>query len=226
MQMTTKVREKRDARGWELAVPIVGTLAILYFTSVPFFTKEISLHISAAFGVLFAVLVATLMCGYSWGEVEEDMINGIRKSMDVIIFIAVFSLFISSSIVSGWIPTLIYYITKSPAIAEAYKLNPTVFIPLVVLIIMVIKKYPAVPSIVLGVFLNGIAAKLFQGTSFADILVNTLYGGALDLGSEFLNKVLLRLNGFYESLWLITLVIVSVMLYAVLKKIGFLKGVQ
>jgi Na+/H+ antiporter NhaC len=226
MQMTTKVREKRDAKGWELAIPIIGTLAILYFTSAPLFTKEISLHISLTFGVLFAVLVAVLLCGYSWGQLEEEMIEGIKKSMDIIIFIAVLSLFVSSSIVSGWIPTLIYYLSKSPAIAEAYKLNPAVFIVPAIIIVMVIKKYPAVPSLILGAFLNGVAAKLFQGTSFADIVVNTLYGGALDMGNEFLNKVLLRLNGFYESLWLITLVTLSVMLYAALKKIGFLKGVQ
>jgi NhaC family Na+:H+ antiporter len=154
------------------------------------------------------------------------MIKGIKGAMDFIIFIAVFSLFISSSIVSGWIPEFIYYLTQSPAIAEAYKLNPVVFITPVIVITMWIRKFPAVPSLILGVFLNGIAAKLFQGTSFADILVNTLYGGALELGNAVLDKVLTRLNGFYESLWLITLVIVSTMLYAVLKKIGFLKGVQ
>lgn len=224
--MTTRAREKRDAKGWEIAIPIIGTLAVLYFASAPFFTKEISLHISITFGVLFAVLVAALLCGYSWGQIEEEMIEGIKKSMDIIIFIAVLSLFVSSSIVSGWIPTLVYYMTQSPAIAEAYNLNPAVFIVPVILIVMVIRKYPAVPALILGVFLNGIAAKLFQGTSFADILVNTLYGGALDMGNEFLNKVLLRLNGFYEALWLITLVVLSVMLYAVLKKIGFLKGAQ
>ncbi len=224
--MTTKVREKRNAKGWEMIIPIISTLAILCFTSVPFFTKEISLHISITFGVLIAVLIATLLCGHAWDEIEEEMIKGISRAMDIIIFIAVFNLFISSSIVSGWIPTFIYYLTQSPVIAEAYKLNPAAFITPAIIIVMLIKKFPVVPSLILGVFLNGITAKLFQGTSFADILVNTLYGGVLEFGNAVLDKVLVRLNGFYESLWLITLVIVSVMLYAVLKKIGFLKGVQ
>ena len=224
--MTTKVREKRNAKGWEILIPIIATLAILYSTSMPLFTKEISLHISITFGVLAAVLVATLLCGYSWSDIEEEMIKGIGKAMDIIIFIAVFNLFISSSIVSGWIPIMVHYLTHSPAIAEVYKLNPVVFIVPVTVIAMLIKKFPAVPSLILGVFLNGIAAKLFQGTSFTDILVNTLYGGVLEFGNAVLDKILVRLNGFYESLWLITLVIVSVMLYAVLKKIGFMKGVQ
>lgn len=224
--MTTKVREKRNAKGWELAIPVIAAVAILYFTSAPLFTKEINLHISLIFGVLIAVIVATLLCGYSWGEIEEEMINNIKRAMDIIIFIAVFNLFISSSIVSGWIPTFAYYLTQSPAIAEAYKLNPAVFIVPVIVIAMLVRRFPAVPALVLGIFLNGIAAKLFQGTSFADIMVNTLYGGALELGNAVFDKLLSRLNGFHESLWLITLVIVSVMLYAVLKKIGFMKGVQ
>lgn len=223
--MTTKVKEKRNAKRWELVIPVVAALAILYFTSAPLFTKEISIHISLTFGVLFAVLVATLLCGYSWGEIEEEMINGIKRAMDIIVFIAVFNLFISSSIVSGWIPTFVYYMTQSPAIAEVYKLNPAAFIIPIIVIGMLIRKFPAVPSLILGVFLNGIFAKLFQGTSFADILVNTLYGGSLEFGNAVFDKILLRLNGFYESLWLITLVIVSVMLYAVLKKIGLMKGV-
>lgn len=222
--MTTKVKEKRKASVIEALIPIIGAVAVLLVSSMPLFATEVMLHISLSMGVLVAAAVAILMCGHTWSELEENMLKKIRGVMNLLIFIAGFNLFISSSIVAGTIPSLVYYMTGNAAIAEAYKINLIGLIVPIIVIAMIIKKFPVVPSLILGVYLNTVVAGLFQGTKFADIVVNIHYGGALETGSAFFDKIISRLNGFDASLWLISLIIITMMLVSILQDMGFMKG--
>ena len=224
--MTTKLKEKRKASVFEALIPIIGVIAILLYTSMPLFTKEFTVHISLSLGVLLASLIAILFCGQTWGELEENMIKNIRKVMNLLIFIAAFNLFISSSIVAGTIPSLVYQLTGNAAIAEAYKINLIGLIIPIIVIAMIVKKVPIVPSLVLGVFLNAFAAAVFQGTKFSDIVVNIHYGGALETGSAFFDKILSRINGYDASLWLISLIIITMMLVTIFEEMGFIKGAK
>jgi len=224
--MTTKVKEKRKASVFEALIPIIGAVAILLYSSMPLFTTEFMLHISLSFGVLLAAVVAILLCGHSWGDLEESMVKSIRNVMNLLIFIAAFNLFISSSIVAGTLPSLVYYLTGNAAIAEAYKITFIGLIIPIIIIAMIVKKVPVVPSLVLGVFLNAFAAAALQGTKFADIVVNIHYGGALETGSAILDKIISRVNGYDASLWLISLIIITMMLVATLQEMGFLKSAK
>lgn len=224
--MTTKVKEKRKASVIEALIPIIGAVAVLIVSSMPLFATEIMLHISLSIGVLFGAIVAILMCGHSWAELEEHMIQKIRSVMNLLIFIAAFNLFISSSIVAGTIPSLVYYMTGNAAIAEAYTINLIGIIIPIIVIAMIVKKLPVVPSLILGTYLNAVVAGLFQGTKFSDIVVNIHYGGALETGSAFFDKIISRINGFDASLWLISLIIITMMLVSILQDMGFMKGAK
>ncbi len=65
-------------------------------------------HIPMMLGVMFASLMA-LRLGYTWIEVEEAMISGISRAMQAIIILAIIGILVGVWIVSGVVPTMIYF---------------------------------------------------------------------------------------------------------------------
>jgi NhaC family Na+:H+ antiporter len=107
--MTTKIKKKREAKLWEALIPVVGTIAILMYTVLPFFGVEGEVHIPLVLGALIAAVVAVYRLGYTWSEVEEGIISSIAGTMQAIIILAIIGMIIGTWIQGGIVPTLIYY---------------------------------------------------------------------------------------------------------------------
>ncbi|URN42014.1 Na+/H+ antiporter NhaC [Peptoniphilus genitalis] len=82
------------------------SLTIIMFISI--IKYEESPHIPMLIGVLIASLVA-LKIGYSWKFIENSMIKGISQAMQSIIILAIIGVLIGIWILSGVVPTMIYY---------------------------------------------------------------------------------------------------------------------
>lgn len=65
-------------------------------------------HIPMLIGVVAAALMA-LKIGYSWSFIEKSMIGGISQAMQSIIILAIIGVLVGVWILSGVVPTMIYY---------------------------------------------------------------------------------------------------------------------
>lgn len=91
------------------ALVVVMSIGIIHYKVDP--------HIPMFIGVIVAALVS-LWLGHKWGAIEAMIIEGISKSMQAILILAIVGMMIGVWLISGTIPTMIYYGLKllSPSI--------------------------------------------------------------------------------------------------------------
>ena len=100
-----KKREKRDPYVWEA---IISILALI----VPISLAIVKYEADAQIPILIGVLVAALMgmrAGYVWKEIEGGMLDGIANALQAIVILAIIGILIGVWILSGVVPTLLYY---------------------------------------------------------------------------------------------------------------------
>ena len=119
--MVTK-REKRDPYLWEALVSILG---LIVFISLAILRYETDAHVPILIGVFVAAIVG-LRAGFSWKEVETGMLNGITNSLQAIVILLIIGILIGVWILSGVVPTLLYYGLKI--------LHPSIFLPATLII--------------------------------------------------------------------------------------------
>ncbi|OPJ54700.1 Na+/H+ antiporter NhaC [Alkalithermobacter paradoxus] len=106
---------KRKATLMEALIPI---FALIVFISVAVFKYDASPHIPLIGGTVIAGLMATKRLGYSWGELEDGIFKTINMAMQAILILMVVGTIIGTWILSGVVPTMIFYGLQilSPAI--------------------------------------------------------------------------------------------------------------
>ncbi len=119
--MTTK-REKRDPYLWEALISILG---LIVFISLAIVVYEADAHVPILLGVLVAAIIG-LKAGFTWKEIETGMLNGITNSLQAIVILCIIGILIGVWILSGVVPTLLYYGLKV--------LHPTIFLPAALII--------------------------------------------------------------------------------------------
>jgi Na+:H+ antiporter, NhaC family len=117
-----KQREKRDPYVWEALISILALIAAISLAIVKY---ESDAQVPILLGVLVAALVG-LRAGFSWKEIEGGMLDGITNSLQAIIILAIIGILIGVWILSGVVPTLLYYGLKI--------LHPKIFLPATVII--------------------------------------------------------------------------------------------
>lgn len=119
--MATK-REKRDPYIWEALISILG---LIFFISLAILRYKADPHVPILLGVFVAAVVA-LRAGFSWKEIETGMLDGITNSLQAIVILAIIGILIGVWILSGVVPTLLYYGLKI--------LHPSIFLPATLII--------------------------------------------------------------------------------------------
>ena len=96
---------------------LISFLALVLVMSIGIAYYEVDPHVPMFIGVIVAAVVS-LSLGFKWGEIEGMMISGISKAMPAILILAIVGMMIGVWLVSGTIPTMIYYGLKllSPSI--------------------------------------------------------------------------------------------------------------
>ncbi len=110
-----KVKVKREATLLEALIPIVGLIAVLAPT---IFIYGESPHIPIVIGAIIAATVAITRLGYTWNDLEEGVLKTINMGMQAILILMIIGMLIGSWILSGVVPTMIFYGLKilSPGI--------------------------------------------------------------------------------------------------------------
>ncbi|WP_454054254.1 Na+/H+ antiporter NhaC [Clostridium sp. Marseille-Q7071] len=333
--------EIRKPKLFEALLPIIFLAVCL---SVGIILYESSPHIPLIIGSIVASLVA-LRLGFKWKDLEEAFINSIQMSMQAIIILMIIGIIIGSWILSGTVPTMIYYGLKiispsiflvascimcsivslatgsswttagtvgiallgigqglgiptpmiagaiisgayfgdkmsplsdttnlAPAMAGAelfehikhmiyttapsmvialviygilglrysgkelditqintilsglqtnFNITPWLLIPPIVVIVLVVKKIPAIPGLIAGAILGGVFAMLFQSSSFGDVInvMNSGYVG--NSGVEMVDELLNR-GGLQSMMPTVSLIMCAMIFGGIMEKSGCL----
>ncbi|MBU0956932.1 MAG: Na+/H+ antiporter NhaC, partial [Spirochaetes bacterium] len=107
-----------------------------------------------------------------------------------------------------------------------FNINPFLLIPPVVVIVLVVRKMPALPGLLIGALLGTLFAAIFQG-AFHEITVGSLidnlhYGFSADTGVGVVDDLLSR-GGLDSMMWTVSLILCAMTFGGVMEKAGFLE---
>ncbi len=154
-------------------------------------------------------------------------------------FIIALILFLVLGINQDLAATNVRIVEMQSLLNESFSLGVHLLVPLVVLLVLAVRKMPAFPAVSIGALLGGVWALLFQadvvtamnGTDFTGFLGNitvvwtALFDGvSFTTSDENLNSLLSR-GGMSSMLNTIWLIICAMSFGAVLEKVGLLKRV-
>lgn len=101
----TAEREHKTPTVWQALISLLGLIAVM---SVGIIIFHVDPHIPMFIGVIISAVMAMAL-GYSWREIEKFMIEGIGKAMQSILILCIVGMMIGAWLISGTIPTMIYY---------------------------------------------------------------------------------------------------------------------
>lgn len=110
-------KEQRLPHFWEAIVSLFSLVIGIMLSIVVYGTDP---HIPMLLGVFVAALVG-YRAGYSWDLIQEGMLKGISNSLQAIVILLIIGILIGVWIVTGVVPTLLYYGLKI--------LSPEIFLP-------------------------------------------------------------------------------------------------
>ena len=119
--MATK-REKRDPYLWEALISILG---LIVFISLAIVRYESDAQVPILLGAFVAAVIG-LRAGFTWKEIQTGMLDGITNSLQAIVILLIIGILIGVWILSGVVPTLLYYGLKI--------LHPKIFLPAALII--------------------------------------------------------------------------------------------
>lgn len=110
------------------------------------------------------------------------------------------------------------------SIREHFNLSPWLFIPPAVVVLLIVMKVPAIPCLIAGVTLGGIAYLVFQGGSFSGLFDIIHTGYTIDTGDPDMDALFSR--GGMESMYtVISLALVSLALGGIMDRTGMLHSI-
>ncbi len=115
-------KEQRDPFMWEALISLFSLVIGISISIVKYGADP---HIPMLLGVFVAALIAW-KAGFEWEVVQDGMIKGISNSLQAIIILCIIGILIGIWILSGVVPTMLYYGLKI--------LHPKIFLLATVLI--------------------------------------------------------------------------------------------
>ena len=108
-------------------------------------------------------------------------------------------------------------------LSENFLISPWLLIPPALVIVMAVKKMPAIPSLIIAAFTGGIFAMIFQGASLADVTNAMNYGFTSDTGFKFVDDLLTR-GGMQNMMWTVSLGFVALSFGGIMEKTHMLEA--
>lgn len=180
MEKETKMRQPRAPHFWEAIVSFLGLIVVM---SIGIIIFKVDPHIPMFVGVIIAALIS-LKLGYKWEAIEEMMVTGISRAMQAILILAIVGMMVGVWLLSGTIPTMIYYGLKL--------LSPSIFLIASVLICSITSLATGTSwgtMGTMGLALMGIASGLGMpiGPTAGAILAGAYFGDKLSPLSDTTN---------------------------------------
>ena len=170
-------REIRQPKLRHALITFGGLIAVMAAGIIVF---EVDPHIPMFIGVIFSAAMAMYL-GYSWPQIEKMMVDGISKAMQSILILAIVGMMIGAWLISGTIPTMIYYGLKL--------LSPKIFLVAAVLICSITSLATGTSWGTMGLALIGIGQGLGMpvGPTAGAVLAGAYFGDKLSPLSDTTN---------------------------------------
>lgn len=110
-------------------------------------------------------------------------------------------------------------------ISSHFTISPLLLLPPIIVIVMVMKKVPALPGLLAGVVLGGFFAVLFQGASLFSIVESAHFGFASDTGIEVVDSLLSR-GGMDGMMFTVSLIMCAMVLGGVLESSHMIEAIS
>lgn len=108
------------------------------------------------------------------------------------------------------------------ALSNQFNINLFLLIPPIVVIILVVKKVPAIPGLFMGTILGAVFALIFQGKGFGDILSVLNSGYVSETGFKAVDELLTR-GGAQSMMYTVSLILCAMTFGGIMEKAGFLQ---
>lgn len=100
-------------------------------------------------------------------------------------------------------------------LAANFNLSPILLLPIAILVIVVVKKSPALPGIVVSAVVGAAFAMIFQKVSFFEVGTYMFEGFSISTGVADIDRLLNR-GGLFSMLWTVSFYFMAVMLGSIL----------
>lgn len=108
------------------------------------------------------------------------------------------------------------------ALSNQFSINLFLLIPPIVVIILVVKKVPAIPGLFMGTILGAVFALIFQGKGFGDIVSVLNSGYVSETGFKAVDELLTR-GGAQSMMYTVSLILCAMTFGGIMEKAGFLQ---
>lgn len=98
--------ENKKVSPWIALIPVIFLIGSLYYAIQ---VIEASPHIPLFTSAIVAALVGMFVLKVKWSEIEEGIVDTIKMSMGAIIILMIIGMVIGTWILSGVVPTMIFY---------------------------------------------------------------------------------------------------------------------
>lgn len=102
-----------------------------------------------------------------------------------------------------------------------FGMNPLVLLPMAVLLVLNLKKFPAVPSMAIGTVLAVVIAVFYQGYPLKEVIAGLNYGYGTPTGVELVDGLLLR-GGIQSMMDTFSLSCIAIAFGGVMEHVGYL----
>lgn len=108
-------------------------------------------------------------------------------------------------------------------LAANFNLNPLVMLPLFLLLVLNIMKFPSLPAMTIGVIVALAVAMIFQGTSLPAALEVINSGFSISTGSSYVDPILNR-GGIQSMMWTFSVAFLALSLGGILNRVGYMEA--
>lgn len=106
-------------------------------------------------------------------------------------------------------------------IGGRFRISPLVLAPMAVLLVLNLRKYPAVPSMAIGTVLAVLVAVFYQGYPLREVIGGLNYGYVDPTGVELVDKLLMR-GGIQSMMYTFSLSCIAIAFGGVMEHVGYL----
>lgn len=109
----------------------------------------------------------------------------------------------------------------SETLSQHFVIHPIVLLPMIVLLLLNLLHFPAIPGMALGSLLAVILACIVQGTPLKDVVLGLNYGYTEATGVELVDTLLLR-GGIQGMMYTFSLACIAISFGGVMEQVGYL----
>lgn len=110
------------------------------------------------------------------------------------------------------------------ALQESFTISPLLMLPVLILVLMIVCKVPAIPGLIISVLIGIVCAVAFQGMGIAELGTVLQYGHVAETGNAMLDE-LLSSGGLQGMMWTVSLILCSLTFGGIMFQSGMLDAI-